>query len=237
MPKQGPKRGRRPGQNIRELALKRRVKAVTAFVGAGLAILMPLLFVRAWDNFGKQIPSNHTSLPQTSSNVPPVFYGMLMVTAAVLVTNGLFLWKRANHADQGARGEEDVSRELSQLEWEGWKIEYGMRLGNGLGDADIVCISPQDKAYVIDVKSHKGEVVVAGEQLHRRLGTTSFAFEKNFIDRAMKQALQVKKQKSLKFVTPILAFSQAKVSVPAHKLRQVYVVEKSKLLSLLKSLG
>jgi hypothetical protein len=146
-------------------------------------------------------------------------------------------WKRAGHAAQGAQGEEETSRELLQLEYEGWEIEYGMRLGNGLGDADIVCISPQDKAYVIDVKSHKGEVIVDGEQLYRRMGKINYPFEKDFIGQTMKQALQVRSQQGLTFVTPILAFSKAKVSVPSNKLRKVYVVEKSRLVSLLRSLG
>jgi hypothetical protein len=78
--------------------------------------------------------------------------------------------------------------------------------------------------------------MVDGEQLHRRMGKTNYPFEKDFIDQTMKQALQVRKQKGLKFVTPILAFSEAKVSVPSNRLRKVYVVEKSRLVSLLKSL-
>ena len=141
------------------------------------------------------------------------------------------------HADQGAKGEEDTAEEIFQLEQEGWQIEYGMRLSNKLGDVDIVCVSPQNKAYVIDVKSHRGEVTTDGKQLYRRMGKTTYPFEKNFLNQAMKQALQVKEQKGLGFVTPIVAFSNAKVLVPPGKLQKVYVVEKSRLVSLLKSLG
>jgi Nuclease-related domain len=231
------KRKQRAGQNIRELALKRRVKAVTSFIGAGFIIFIPLLLFKVFDNFLRQIRFNNISQPQPSLNIPTALYVVLIITALSLIVNGVFLWKQANNADQGARGEEDASKELSQLESEGWEIEYGMRLGNRLGDADIVCISPQDKAYVIDVKSHKGEVTVNGEQLHRYIGKANYPFEKDFINQVMKQALQVRKQKSLEFVTPILAFSEAKVSVPHNRLRKVYVVEKSRLVSLLKSLG
>jgi len=53
----------------------------------------------------------------------------------------------------------------------------------------------------------------------------------------LKQALQVKEQKNLNFVTPIVAFSNAKILVPTGKLKKVYVVEKSRLVTLLKSLG
>jgi len=53
----------------------------------------------------------------------------------------------------------------------------------------------------------------------------------------MKQAFQVKQIKNLKFVTPILAFSQAQVAMPMGKTQGVYVVEKDRLASLLKKLG
>ena len=123
------------------------------------------------------------------------------------------------------------------LEKEGWKIEYGMRLGARLGDADIICISPKNKAYVIDVKSHRGDVIINGTQLCRRMGKTIYPFEKDFLSQVMKQALQVKKQMNVSFVTPILAFSDARVSVSSSKVNKVYVVERSQLVSLLKTLG
>ena len=126
---------------------------------------------------------------------------------------------------------------MIELEKEGWQFEYNLRLGRGLGDADIVCISPQNKAFAIDVKSHQGEVITDGNQLCKRAGKTTYPFEKDFLDRCMRQALQVRDQKNLSFVTPILAFSEAKVSVPSGKLKKVYIVEKSRLVSLLKSLG
>ena len=232
-----PKSDRRAGQNIRELALKRRVRAVLSFVTAVLVICMPILWIKASGYFLKQLTPNNSSQAKSSLEMPFIVYLMLIVIVLSLVANGIVLWKRANNADQGAKGEEVTSRELSQLVKEGWQVEYGMRLGNRLGDADIVCISPQNRAYVIDVKSHKGEVRFNGQQLHRRMGKTSYPFEKDFIDQTMKQALQVNKQKSLEFVTPIIVFSDAKVSLPSDRVRKVYVVEKSDLTSLLKSLG
>jgi Nuclease-related domain len=168
----------------------------------------------------------------------PFYYYLLFVLLAWgLVFNGLYLWKRANHADQGARGEEDVAQTLTPLVQQGWQIEYGTPLKGGLGDADIICISPKNQAYVIDVKSHRGEVTTDGKKLHRRMGRSTYSFEKDFLAQSMKQALQVKKAKELSFVTPIIAFSQAKVVVPPGKVRGVYVVEKSRLASLLKALS
>ncbi|MDX2216415.1 MAG: nuclease-related domain-containing protein [Oculatellaceae cyanobacterium bins.114] len=232
-----PKTVRKAGQNIRELALKRRIKAIASFAAAGLALVFPFLIVKTFENFLSQVSSLNATQPQPSLNLPPIFYAVFIVAALGLVANGVLLWKRANRATQGAKGEEATAQEMVQLEHQGWRIEYGMHLGRGLGDADIVCISPQNKAYVIDVKSHKGEVTTDGEQLYRRMGNTTYPFEKNFLAQAMKQALQVRTQKNLNFVTPVVAFSNAKVSVPIGKLQKVYVVEKSRLVSLLKSLG
>lgn len=230
------KLSRRAGQNIRELALKRRIKAITHFASAGFVICLPFFLANTFKTFLKQL-SVLNPAQAASFNLLPILYLLFLVVAGGFITSGVFLWRRANHADQGAKGEEETAQELFQLEQEGWKIEYGMRLGRRLGDADIVCISPQKKAYVIDVKSHRGKVTTDGKQLYRCMGKTTYSFEKNFLNQAMQQAIQVKQQKKLDFVTPIVAFSNAQVSVPSGKLQKVYVVEKSKLLPLLKSLN
>ncbi|NJL90171.1 MAG: NERD domain-containing protein [Coleofasciculaceae cyanobacterium SM2_1_6] len=230
------KSSRKAGRNIRGLAINRRIEAITSFALAGIFLCAPF-FVKALENYVKQIPSLNLSKTQFALNLPPIVYIFFVVIALLSVAKGIFLWKRANHADQGAKGEEDTAQEISQLEQDGWQVEFNLSLGNRLGDVDIICISPQDKAYSIDVKSHRGEVTTDGKQLYRRWGNTKNSFEKNFLEQAMKQALQVKKQKNLSFVTPIVAFSDAKVTVPAGKVQKVYVVEKSKLVALLKSLG
>jgi hypothetical protein len=231
------KTSRKAGQNIRELALKRRIKAITCFGSAGVIIFMPFFANWILEKFVKPISSVNSSQSQSVSNFPLTFYLLFLIMALGLIANGVFWWKRAGHASQGAKGEEETAQALFQLKQEGWQIEYGMRLGNRLGDADIVCTSPSSKSYVIDVKSHKGEVTTDGEQLYRRIGKTTYPFEKDFLSQSMKQALQVKKQKKLSFVTPIVTFSDAKVLVPSGKVQKVYVVEKSRLVSLLKSLG
>lgn len=232
-----PKSIRQAGHNIRELAVKRRIKAIASFISAALVVGVPVFLVKIMEDFLQQISPPNSPQSQSSLNLPPIFYIFFVVVAFGLVANGIYLWKRASHADQGAKGEENVAQEIVQLEKEGWQVEYGVRLSNGLGDADIVCISPQNKAFVIDVKSHRGEVTTDGSQLYRRMGATTYSFEKNFLEQAMKQALQVKKQKRLSFVTPIVAFSEAKVSIPSGKVQKVYVVDKSRLMPLLKSLG
>ena len=231
-----PKSRRKAGRNIRGLAINRRIDAMISFGFAGILICSPLL-VRALENYIKQIPSLNLSQTQFSLNFPPITYLIIVIFALLAIANGAYLWKRANHADRGAKGEEETAKEISQLEKDGWQVEFNFQLGNRLGDVDIICISPQNKVYTIDVKSHSGEVVTDGQQLYRRWGKENSSFEKNFLEQAMKQALQVRKQKNLSFVTPIVAFSKAKVSIPTNKVQKVYVVEKSKLITLLKSLG
>jgi len=228
-----PKSSHRAGQNIRELARQRRVKAIAAFASAGGVVVFPILLIRAIEIFLKQI----SALQLIPVNALLGLYLLIAIAALGFVMQGVFLWKRANRADQGARGEEVVAAEMTQLEREGWQIEYNLRLGGSLGDADIVCISPQKKAYVIDVKSHRGDITTDGQQLYRQMGKTTYSFEKNFLEQALKQALQVKKQKNLSFVTPIVAFSNARVAIASGKLQKVYIVEKARLVLLLKSLG
>lgn len=227
---------RKAGRNIRGLAINRRIEAITSFGFAGLLLCSPLL-VKALEKYIKQVPSLSLSQSQFSLNFPPIVYLLMVIFALFAISNGAYLWKRANDADRGAQGEEETAQEISQLEKDGWQVEFNLQLGNRLGDVDIICISPQNKAYTIDVKSHGGDVITDGQQLYRRWGKKSSSFEKNFLEQAMKQALQVKKQKNLSFVTPIVAFSKARVSIPTNKVQKVYVVEKSKLVALLKSLS
>ena len=226
---------RKAGQNIRSLAARRRTKALYHFLSAGSILATPFIFSHLANSLLKPLAAVNPA--QAKFSFPLILWVLFILLAAGLVANGTYLWKRANHADQGAKGEEDTALEMRALQQDGWQIEYGMRLGNKLGDADIFCLSPQNKAYVIDVKSHRGEVFADGTVLARRMGAKTYPLEKNFLAQAMQQALQVKKQKSLTFVTPIVAFSNAQVSVPSGKLQKVYVVSKAKLIPLLKSLG
>jgi len=143
-----PKQERRAGQNIRELALRRRIKAVTLFVSAAFFLVIPLWVVNLVNNFFKGINANNSPNAASRIEIQPIFYLLFIVISLGLVADGIYLWKRADRADQGAKGEEVTSQEVSELEQDGWKIEYGMRLGNRLGDADIICISPQNNGDI-----------------------------------------------------------------------------------------
>ncbi|MEM6453414.1 MAG: nuclease-related domain-containing protein [Cyanobacteria bacterium P01_D01_bin.105] len=223
---------RKAGQNIRNLALQRRVKALTAFAAAAFLIALPFLLRTIFQELLTLFPDSSSS----ALSLPLIVYVVSLVAGIGCLLNGLYWWRRAAHADQGAQGEEDVAKAIASLRTGGWTIEYGLRLGKGLGDADIVCLSPQNRAYVIDVKSHRGTVVAEEQKLYRLMGAQKYPFEKDFLKQVMKQAFQVKQQKQLKFVTPILAFSNAKVTLKG-KIQGVYVVEKSRLSYLLNKLG
>jgi Nuclease-related domain len=229
---------RKAGRNIRHLARKRRSKALFSFLSAAAIAVMPFGISKVSDVHLQRLSALNPQRYQAPTvHFPFYFYALFILLAWGLVFNGFYLWKRANHADRGAKGEEDVAQILAPLTQQGWQIEYGTPLKGGLGDADIICISPKDRAYAIDVKSHRGEVSSNGKTLQRRMGRSTYDFEKDFLAQSMKQALQIKKTKNLSFVTPIIAFSQAKVAVPPGKIRGVYVVEKSRLPSLLKTLS
>jgi len=64
-----------------------------------------------------------------------------------------------------------------------------MRLGSGLGDADIVCTSPKARFFGVDIKPHRGSIFVAGDQLKRQVGQQTCSFEKDFLSQAIKQAI------------------------------------------------
>ncbi len=228
-----PKANRQAGQNIRALAIKRRTKAIASFISAGFVAILPFLLTGLFNDFLQRLPSARPPVPLS---LPPIAHLAFIALSLGLVANGMYLWKRADHADQGAKGEEDVALEMRSLQQHNWKVEYNLRLEGGLGDADIVCISPGNKAFVIDVKSHRGEIVADGDKLSRRMGQNVYPFEKDFLKQATRQAVQVKKQKKLEFVTPIIAFSNARVSLRKNPFQKVYVVEKTQLVKLLRSL-
>jgi hypothetical protein len=212
------------GQNVRQMAFRRRFQSLQAFVGAGI---LPLLVVFMF---------------------PVLAIGLGFIAAILIVAiavfgalgfifRGIDLWQAANRADQGAKAEEGVAEVLSPLATEGWEFHYGMRLDQGLGDADVVCLSPQKKTYVIDVKSHRGTVIFQDHRLHRRMGRTIYSFKKDFLQIVMKQALQVRDRNKVEFVTPLLVFTRAQLAVSQKKIRGVYVVTQENLVTKLQELG
>ena len=218
----------RAGKAVRKLALRRRTQAIMQFSVAGSLIVVPAaipFIVRSW-------------FPDTLSefSLPIWLYIVCCLLAAFVVTRGQHLWKRANQADQGARAEEEIETLLSPLKQQGWKIEYGIR-DRQVGDVDVFLLSPRDRAYTIDVKSHKGYVYCQHDQLFRKLGKSGRPFEKDFLSQAKKQAVVMRRRKHLQFVTPMIVFANATVGIRKKSVAGVYVVEGTHLIACLRSLG
>jgi hypothetical protein len=212
------------GKGIRRLAFRRRSKAIESFATGALLIFAPV---------GVYLFLSFLSLTAVSL---PVFLYFLPILGISVISRGLYLWKRANHADQGAAGEESIEKALSPLHRQGWQIEYGIR-HRAVGDVDIFLISPKGKAFTIDVKSHRGSIVTDEKQLYRLRGKSKSAFEKDFIAQAKKQAITMKRLRKLKFVYPSIVFSNATVHSRHRQIDGVYVMDKTNLVSTLQKLG
>jgi hypothetical protein len=143
---------------------------------------------------------------------------------------GRKFWKMADRAEQGAKGEEIVGLLLKELEQAGWKIQHNLSIPR-LGDVDVFLSSPKDNHFVIDVKSHSGEVFFEDGVLKKRFGNAVYSFEKDFLAKVMEQALTIKTMKGLRFVTPILCFTEARLDIGTvnNKARGVYVMKKEAL--------
>lgn len=208
----------RPGQNIRQLARRRRAEAVRLF-------------------FAAVVVGAHLAIITFYFTVLPIYVyalGASSIVAFIVVANGA--WRQANRADQGAKAEETIGHDLKSLQRSGWQIDYGRRLPL-VGDIDIICRSPQGQVFAIDVKSHRGTVVYNRGQLRRQVGNSQYPFEKDFLGQVTRQAVQLKEADAYSYVTPVLVFSRAKVNVSGGQAGNVYVVARQDLRSLLLDLG
>jgi Nuclease-related domain len=206
------------GQNVRQLARQRRCAAVQVWAAASLLILLPLL------------------LFAQGTLLVGWLYVLCGGLAIGLVGQGRFLWRRANHAAQGAAAEADMATVLTALVDQAWQVEYGLRHPR-VGDVDVVLRSPQGRMYTIDVKSHQGQVCCEQDQLYRQYGRSRYPFEKDFLKQAKHQAVVIRGLKQVSFVTPILVFANATVAIAPGPVAGVYVVDKVHLLPCLKALG
>lgn len=215
------------GSTIRRLARFRRTVTIVSFAGAGFLVVMtPLLFV---------------SLGQGYVAVAVI---VLAVNVIVwLVCFGSIYWNKARLCDRGALGEEQLELVLQPLVRLGWTIQYNLRLR--WGDADVFLTSPRGKHYVIDVKSHKGGTVFFDSKpqtLMRRyetavydLGKDSYGKSKDWLKSVKGQALELARSKRLRWVTPIICFTQIDLDptiTPDKPLQGVYVVSLDSLLDL-----
>jgi hypothetical protein len=137
-------------------------------------------------------------------------------------------------AECGAEGEEVVASVLRSLPPE-WKVIRNLETPN-LGDIDFIVIAPDQKAFAIEAKSHRGQVVSAGAAIHRVLDGRESVFEKDFLAQTMREALSAREHLKLPFVVPILVFARAKVIFSDRKLRGVFVLQADELIDFLLSM-
>jgi Nuclease-related domain len=225
----------RAGQNIRQLALKRRLDAL----GLGLVGLLLLLGPIVWHLWGS------AWLARTRPfSLHPWANLALVATGALLLVQAHYTWQRSHQAAQGAQGEEAVAQRLEPLQSEGWHLEFGIRHPQ-VGDVDVFLQSPRGNAYVIDVKSHGGTVFYQEGRLQRRYGQTIYAFEKDFLAQVRQQAqVMGRRARTARPVVPILVFTQAQLAVPASPIADpdgvaepVRVWDQTELLGRLRQLG
>lgn len=209
------------GKPLRRRAQQLRTKALYRYVTASGWVLLPLLvYVVA--------PFEPLFL------VAALLIGALI--ALPLIEEGKKFWQSSRNFDQGAYGEEKTQQVLESLIKSGWIAEYNLRLPQ-VGDIDVWLQSPKGVNFILDVKSHSTEVLLDGDVLKRRYYGTLRNFEKDFLAQIAKQVTAIKKAKKLTNVTPVVVFSEAKVSFSnKKKIRGAYVMELGNLVSGLQEL-
>ncbi len=162
------------------------------------------------------------------------------IVAFIRVRKGKALLLAAQRADIGAIAEETVAFALQDLEREGWIVEYNIPL-KYWGDADALLHSPSGRNFVIDVKGNRGSVFFNGTKMMLRRGqrTDPFSDNKDILKAVRGQAVSLKEARGLRFVSPILCFTQADLSadIKDKKIKGVHVSTLRSLTYLLRSLG
>ncbi|MEG4119535.1 NERD domain-containing protein [Microcoleus sp. N9_B4] len=210
------------GKSLRRHAQQLRTKALYRYGAATGLVLLPLL-VYAVAPFS------------------PLFLVAVLVIGALIalpfIEDGKTFWKSSQRFDQGACGEEKIQQVLESLIQSGWIAEYNLRLPQ-VGDIDVWLRSPKGVNFILDVKSHSTVVQLDGDVLKRlSYDGKLIDFKKDFLAQIANQATAIKKAKKLTKVTPVVVFSDAKVSFSnKKKIRGAYVLELGNLVSRLQEL-
>ena len=212
------------GKRLRREAQQLRTKALYRYGAATGLVLLPLL-VYAVAPFA----------PLFLFLVAALLIGALI--ALPLIEDGKTFWKSSQRFDQGACGEEKTQQVLESLIQSGWIAEYNLRLPQ-VGDIDVWLRSPKGVNFILDVKSHSTVVLLDGDVLKRQSYDGKWRdFEKDFLAQIAKEVTAIKKAKKLTKVTPVVVFSDAKVSFSNKtKIRGAYVMQLGNLVSGLQEL-
>jgi Nuclease-related domain len=209
------------GKPLRHRAQQLRSKALRKYIAATAWVLLPLLVcaVASFDTL--------------------FLFAALLISALIALSSieeGKQLWKSSQNFDRGACGEEKTEQVLESLIQSGWIAEYNLRLPQ-VGDIDVWLRSPNGINFILNVKSHSTEVLLDGDVLKRRYYGKLQDFEKDFLAQIAKEVTAIKKAKKLTNVTPVVVFSDAKVSLSnKKKIRGAYVMELGNLVSGLQEL-
>lgn len=211
------------GGTIRQLAQQRRNKAFVRFGSAGGLVIVPFLVAPLIGTVGLKV----------------LVFAVCLGSAFVLVKGGLKLWKQAKNATQGAKGEETVALLLRELEAEGWQVEYNVPVPIW-GDVDAFLCSPSGNCFAVDTKSHGGTVFFNGTKLMRRYGREVYEFDNNkdLLKAARGQAAKIKELKGVRYVTPMLCFTNAELDIQTvdNLIERVHVIQRESLVRLLRRL-
>ena len=211
------------GDNIRQLAQQHKNRAIKQFVVASALFIAPVLPYALLDITGLAV----------------FIHVGCWVYAFVLFKKGQKLLLAARRSNQGAEAEESVALILSELEREGWRIEYNIPLRHW-GDADAFLCSLKGNCFVVDTKSDGGTVFFDGNRLMKRYGKKVYSFsnDKDILKAAKGQAATLKEMKGVRFVTPILCFTKANLDIKTidNRVENVYVLTQDSLVRMLRRL-
>ncbi len=211
------------GDNIQQLAEKRKKQAIRKLGMAGVLFVIPVVLYLILSIKGISI----------FIHIGCWFGGI------ILAQKGKELLLLSQRADRGAKAEKSTALVLSELEQDNWEIEYNVPLRHW-GDADAFLCSPKGNCFVVDTKSNKGIVFFNGIQLMLRYGKNVYPFSnnKNILKAVRGQAVSLKEIRGLRFVTPILCFTKATldIKIKDKKVENVYVLTHRSLVRLLRKL-
>ena len=145
----------------------------------------------------------------------------------------------AQNAHQGATAEETIFTLLeSALVPLGWNFQYNYKLAERW-DIDVVALSPAGNFYIIDVKSHKGTKLVTEDGVYRVWNGQVTPFKKDLLKGVLRQAVTLRNRESLRWVSPIICFTEGWIEYQTDNIvsQKVQVISKRQLTALLLSLG
>ena len=211
------------GYTIEQLAKRRRKQSIKKGFFAAILLIAPSLSYLVLD----------------ITKISLLIHVCCWVSAAGYVQKSRKLLRQARNANIGAKAEKSVALILSELETQGWKIEYNIPL-RYWGDADAFLRSPKGNCFVVDTKANGGTVFFNGTKLMLRYGQNvrPFSNNKDILKAVRGQAAALTKIYRVRFVTPILCFTKAELKIAStnNKIENVYVSTHNSLVSILRKL-